>query len=313
MDACIHVQCPNCQFEFEIPVAEALTPVVELEVKRRVDLTQQQLAATVREAAQKEDDERNRTLLSAKEKVISDLRVQIDALRRKADAGVQLLAGEVQEVWLEDVLTRAFPGDKITPVPQGSPGADVLHEVTGLNGKPAGKILWECKETKVFKMEWLAKIRQDMRAADATLCVLASSALPKDVEVFGQRDGVFVVSLRCAVALAGLLRQTLIDIAIIRASSKQGDGAADKPLTYVTGPQFRSRVSAILEASTALKSDLDSEKRSTPRRWARAQKQIDAIVQGMGLLYGDVQGLTALAEVPKLTMKGESEKSRKAS
>lgn len=154
-----------------------------------------------------------------------------------------------------------------------------------------------------------------MRAANAALCVIATVTLPKGVEVFARIDGVFVVSFRCVLPLAQVLRQVLIDISLIRAATKQNALASERLFTYVTGDQFFHRLSAVLEGCIALQGDLDADKRATSRRWARNEKHIDAVVQNMGAMFGDLQGLLGgrLRTLPGLTLEGGDSNLRRAS
>src|SRR4051794_32246983 len=90
--AVVDVECPMCGAEFQIPVADALAPLIESEVVRRMTISRQELASAIREMANRESDERNRVALSARDKTISDLCVQIDELRRKVDSGSAIAA-----------------------------------------------------------------------------------------------------------------------------------------------------------------------------------------------------------------------------
>ena len=180
---------------------------------------------------------------------------------------------------------------------------------------PIGAILWESKNTKLWSNEWLTTAKRDMRAAKAAFCVIATATLPKGVELFERIDGVFVVSLRCVLPLAQVLRQVLIDVALIRAASKQGDGISEKLYSYITGQQFYERISAVLEGCIALQGDLNADKRATARRWARNQKHIDAVAQNMGAMFGDLQGLLGgtLRKLPGLTLNGDADSISEAS
>jgi hypothetical protein len=305
----IDVKCPYCENEFQLPVGEVLSPLVNAEIERRLDAERQDIINQTRESTAKESDERNLSILATKDKLIADMRVQIEELRRKADSGSQQLTGEVQELRLESMLKTAFPADRIVPVEKGRPGGDIIHEVVGSNGAAVGAILWESKNTRTWSNEWLTKAKQDMRAAKAAMTVIATATLPKGVDIFDKVESVFVVSLRCVLPLAQVLRQVLLDIAAIRASGNHGDGAMDRVLSYLTGQQFRNRVMAIVEGCIALQDDLDADKRATARRWARNQQHIESMVQNTGGMYGDLQGLLgeALQGVPGLALEGEQQ------
>jgi hypothetical protein len=68
---------------------------------------------------------------------------------------------EVLELELEEVLRGRFPTDLIEPVGKGELGADVVQQVNGSIGQPAGIILWESKRTKAWSDGWLGKLRDD--------------------------------------------------------------------------------------------------------------------------------------------------------
>jgi len=60
---------------------------------------------------------------------------------------------------------------------------------------------------------------------------------------------------------------------------------------YLTGPQFRQRVQAIVEAFSSMKEDLDREKKAITRQWAKREEQIDRVMQATVGMYGDLQGI----------------------
>jgi len=71
---------------------------------------------------------------------------------------------------------------------------------------------------------------------------------------------------------------------------------------YLTGPQFRQRVEAIMEAFKTMSEDLEEEKRSTARRWAKREKHIERVIQNTAGMYGDLQGLigSSMQSIPLL-------------
>jgi hypothetical protein len=212
-------------------------------------------------------------------------------LRRRAEQGSQQLQGEVQEMELEALLTVKFPRDTIQPVPKGEFGGDVLHRVIGPLNQVCGTILWECKRTKSWSDGWLPKLREDQRAAKAEIAVIISQALPKEVETFGLIDGVWIADPKVALPLALSLRQTLIEVASARQASEGQQTKMEMVYSYLTGPRFRQRVQAIVEAFSSMKEDLDREKKAIIRQWAKREEQIDRVMQATVGMYGDLQGI----------------------
>jgi hypothetical protein len=50
---------------------------------------------------------------------------------------------------------------------------------------------------------------------------------------------------------------------------------------------------------------IQSEKRSTHRLWAKREKQIEHVISNIGGMYGELQALAALPDIPALTAGGE--------
>ena len=224
----------------------------------------------MRDKAKLEAEEALKLRVQEKEEQISSMGKQIEELRRKAEQGSQQLQGEVLELELESLLRSKFPLDLIEPVPKGEFGGDVLQRVLGVSGQPCGTILWESKRTKNWSDGWLAKLRDDQRAANAELALLVSSALPKGVTAFDHVDGIWVAESRCAIPVAIALRQSLIEIAKVR---QAGDGQQTKMelvYEYLTGPRFRHRIEAIVEKFSDMQSDLDKERKATTRSVGKA-------------------------------------------
>jgi hypothetical protein len=106
-------------------------------------------------------------------------------------------------------------------VPKGEFGGDVLHLVVmNQTGAVCGTILWESKRTKTWSDGWLAKLRQDQRAAKADVGVIVSQALPKGVKQFELIDRVYVVSPQCVRPVAEMLRGLLVEVAGVRLAAE---------------------------------------------------------------------------------------------
>ena len=188
-------------------------------------------------------------------------------------------------------MRAKFPLDSIEPVPKGEYGGDVLHRVIGPLGQSCGTILWESKRTKSWSDGWLVKLREDQRAAKAEIAVIVSQTLPKGVETFELIDGVWVTHPRAAIPVAVTLRHTLIEIASARQASEGQQTKMEMVYQYLTGPRFRQRVQAIVEAFSSMQEDLDKEKKAITKQWAKREEQIDRVMQATVGMYGDLQGI----------------------
>jgi hypothetical protein len=260
---------------------------LELTVEKRV----QEGLAAVREQAKKEAEEALKLKVMEAEHTIASMQKQIEDLKRKAEQGSQQLQGEVQELELEGLLSANFPRDTIQPVPKGEHGGDVLHRIIGPLGQPCGTILWESKRTKNWSDAWLTKLREDQRAVKAEVAVIVSQVLPKGVETFDLIEGVWVTHPRAVLPVALTLRHTLIEVATARQTSEGQQTKMEMIYQYLTGPRFRQRVQAIVEAFSSMQEDLDKEKRAIIKQWAKREEQIERVMQATVGMYGDLQGI----------------------
>jgi hypothetical protein len=280
--------------------AELIRKQRELDdAKREIDLTVEKKVqaslATVRDKAKQEGEEGMKLRVMEKEEQIASMQRQIEDLKRKAEQGSQQLQGEVQELDLETTLRARFPRDIIEPVPKGEFGGDILQRVIGPANQPCGTILWESKRTKNFADGWLSKLREDQRKARADVALIVSNALPKGVHSFDHVDGIWVTESRCAVPVAMALRHSLIEIATARQAGEGQQTKMELVYRYLTGPRFRQRVEAIVEKFSEMQTDLDRERKSMTRAWAKREAQIRGVIEATAGMYGDLQGIAGKA------------------
>ena len=274
---------------------------MELTIEKRI----QEKLDTTREQARKEAEEQLKLKVMEKEQTISSMQKQIEELKRKAEQGSQQLQGEVQELELESFLKAKFPHDSIMPVPKVEHGGDVLQCVVGPMGLACGTIIWESKRTKIWSDGWVVKLREDQRMAKAEIAVIVSQTLPKEIETFDLVDGVWVTHPRAALPVALSLRQSLIEIAAARQASEGQQTKMELVYQYLTGPRFRQRVQAIVEAFSSMQEDLEKEKKVIMKQWAKRDEQIERVMQATVGMYGDLQGIAGktLQEIEGLEFK----------
>ena len=274
---------------------------MQLEIERKLDTERK----AIRESTQKDMAEEHRLKEAEKEQQLTAMRKQIDDLKRKAEQGSQQTQGEVLELELEALLATRFPTDTIEPVPKGVHGSDVLQRVHDGNGNACGTIIWESKRTKAWSNGWLPKLRDDQREAKAELAAIVSVALPADLSTFALIDGVWVTSGACVAGLAAALRMSLIEMNATRQAEHGRQSKMEVLYAYLAGPQFRQRVEAIFESFSALRNDLEQEKRAMQRIWAKREKQIDRVLANTVGLHGDVAGIIGgtLPEIAGIELK----------
>jgi hypothetical protein len=273
---------------------------LELTIEKRV----QDGLTEVRSLAKREAEEEQKFKVMEKEQTITAMQKQIEDLKRRAEQGSQQLQGEVQELELENLLRVKFPFDSIEPVAKGEFGGDVLHRVVSTGGQPSGTILWESKRTKNWSDSWLTKLREDQRTAKAEIAVIISQILPKGVESFDVVDGVWVTHPRAALPVATILRHTLLQVNMARQVSEGQQTKTEMVYQYLTGPRFKHRVEAIVEAFSTMQEDLDRERKVIMKQWAKREEQIERVMGATVGMYGDLQGIAgkSLQEIEGLEL-----------
>lgn len=273
---------------------------LDLEVARRVDDQKKRIEEELRRIAA----EQYSLKLKEKDSQIDDLKNLLEEARRKSEQGSQERQGEALELDLEEVLERNFPQDMIRPVPKGMRGADLIQEVRDGALQPCGTIIWESKNTRQWSPAWLQKLKDDQRAAGASVAVLVSVSLPEDVESFGLFKGVWVSRLGSALPLAMALREQLIRVAFAR---KAADGMHEKMeslYAYLSGDEFRQRVEASVDTFRAMQDQLGRERRAMEKLWKEREKQIERLTLNTVGMYGSIRGFIGakLPEIPALDL-----------
>ena len=288
----------------DIKLAEAQKAQAELirkqreldDAKRELDLTiekrvQADLTAE-RDKARKEAEEELKLKVMEKDQTITAMQKQIEDLKRRAEQGSQQLQGEVQEMELEALLTAKFPRDTIQPVPKGEFGGDVLHRVIGPLNQICGTILWESQADEKLERRLAAQAaRRPARgqSRDRRHHQPGVTERSRDVRFHRRRLG-----RRPESRLAGravICAKRLIEVASARQASEGQQTKMEMVYGYLTGPRFRQRVQAIVEAFSSMKEDLDREKKAITRQWAKREEQIDRVMQATVGMYGDLQGI----------------------
>ena len=269
--------------------------MMDLEVARKVDderrKVEEEVVTRITEANHLKDIE--------KEKQFSDLRKQIEDLKRKAEQGSQQTQGEAVELELEEILRVNFPYDQIEPVGKGIKGADILQRVHTSSGQSCGTIIWESKNTKAWSDGWIDKLKDDQRVAKAEIAALATIVLPKDVPHFSCIEGVWVTDFSTVIGVASALRANLSQVAMTKLAIEGKSDKMEMLYGYLSGTEFKQRVEAIVESFVTMKEDLDREKRAMETTWAKRDKQIQRVIRNVSGMYGDMQGIIG-ASLPKI-------------
>lgn len=260
----------------------------ELEAQKRLAEDE----AKIRDEVLKNADEKYRLKALEQEKKISDMQKSLDEAQRKAMQGSQQNQGEVLELDLENRLRTEFPFDEIREIKKGERGADIIQTVRNQTMVSCGVLLWETKNGK-WQPAWVAKFKQDIREANASIGVIVSQQMPSEYGDMKQIEGnVWAVKPVLASTLAVALRATILQVDTANKMNAGKDAKMEALYQFLVGPEFRHRVEAIVENYGILQVEIEKEKRAAALRWAHQEKSIRAVIDNTIGMYGDLQGIT---------------------
>ena len=225
------------------------------------------------------------------EKQLEDQKKLVDEMKRKAEQGSMQLQGEVQELALEELLQASFPFDVITEVGKGSRGADCIQAVRNNFGQECGKIIYESKRAQNFSVEWIEKLKKDMRSQGADIAVIVTRVMPKEMECFGLKDGVWICSFGEVKALASVLRDGVIRVYNSAASQQNKGDKMHLLYDYLISNEFAEQWSAIREGFQSMKMSIQRERDAMERLWKAREKQLEKVLLNAAHIRGSIEGI----------------------
>lgn len=233
----------------------------------------------------------------------------IEELKRKSEQGSMQLQGESQEILLEEILKENFPFDLIEEVGKGVEGADCIQVIRNNAGSICGKIIYESKRTKTWSNAWIEKLKTDKRTKAADAAILVTQAFPKDMDRFGEKEGIWLCSFAEVNSVAHLIRNGIIKVHEIQ-KSQEGKGDKMQMLyDYLTGIEFRGQVEAITEGFMAMKQSITKERMQMEKIWKEREKQLEKVLISTSGMYGSVKGIAgaSIGNIPLLEGTDEME------
>jgi hypothetical protein len=225
------------------------------------------------------------------EKQLDDQKRLADEMKRKAEQGSMQLQGEVQELILEEQLRSYFPFDMVNEVGKGIRGADCVQTVRNQFGQECGKIIYESKRTKDFGVDWIEKLKKDMRSIGADVAVIVTQCYPKDMDCFGEKDGVWICSFSEVKAVTYVLREGIVKTsAILKAQEGKGD-KMHLLYDYLTSNEFKEQWKALREGFTSMRMSIHREREAMEKLWKAREKQLEKVLLSAVHIQGSIEGI----------------------
>ncbi|RZK78260.1 MAG: DUF2130 domain-containing protein [Pedobacter sp.] len=267
---------------------------MELEIQRKIQEQRADMVDQIRkQEAEKNNikDTEHQLRVKELEKQLDDQKKLAEEMKRKAEQGSMQLQGEVQELILEELLRNAFPFDLISEVGKGVRGADCVHLVRNQFGQECGKIIYESKRTKDFSMEWIEKLKKDMRGMGVDVAVIVTQSYPKGMDCFGERDGVWICSFDEVKAVSYILRDGILKL---YGAAKSQENRGDKMhmlYDYLTSNEFSEQWKAIREGFMSMKLSIQRERDAMEKLWKAREKQLEKVMLNAAHIRGSIEGI----------------------
>lgn len=268
---------------------------LELSLQKKLNEERGKLSVEIRQL----EEQKNAAKETDYQLKVKDLEEKLESqkklaeeMRRKAEQGSMQSQGESQELLLEELLRTTFPFDVISEVGKGVRGADCIQTVRNNLGQECGKIIFESKRTKDFANDWIEKIKADMRSQGAGVAVIVTQALPKDLDRFGEKEGVWICSFAEVKPIVQMLRDGIIKLST---ALKSQDNKGDKMhllYDYLTSREFAEQWQAIREGFMSMRNSIQKERDAMERLWKAREKQLDKVVLSAAHVRGSIEGIS---------------------
>lgn len=300
------------ELEFLQKEAQLKNKEAELDITLQKKLQEER--TTLTEQIRHQENEKNSIKERDHQLLVKELTMQLDdqkkladEMKRKAEQSSMQRQGEVQELLLESILKESFPFDIIEEVGKGVEGADCIQVVRNSSGTICGKIIYESKRTKTWSNSWIDKLKTDMRNRSADVAILVTQAFPKDMERFGEKDGIWICNFTEVNSVAYLLREGIIKIYDLQRGEENKGDKMQLLYKYLTGIEFKGQVEAIVEGFLAMKQSIIKERIQMEKMWKEREKQLEKVLISTSGMYGSVKGIAgaSVGNIPLLD--GEEE------
>lgn len=244
------------------------------------------------------------SLLKIKEKedVIESLKKKLDEARIRANESSGRMAGEAQELVLEEILSESHPTDLIDEIKKGARGADCLQTVRTPDGSEVGSILYESKNTKSWSKSFVKKLKQDNLKTKADMMVIVTKTMPKDSDgKYVLIDKVWITTLEHVRDLSLLLRYGLLKTHAVMITQQGKKDKMELLYDYLTSEEFRATFESILEGFQSLQDSHHDEQRKMQLLWKRREKHLEQVLSSTIDFYGSIKGI-AQNSIPAIKM-----------
>ncbi|WP_213740519.1 DUF2130 domain-containing protein [Bradyrhizobium sp. dw_411] len=220
---------------------------------------------------------------------------KFEDLKRAYDQKTAEELGEGAEIDLYEALKAEFEGDRIERINKGQPGADILHTVMH-NGKECGKIIYDSKNHRQWRTEFVTKLASDQMAAKAEHAVLSTSKFPKGMRHLHVQDNVVLAGPARVVALVHVIRRHLVQTHTLRLSNDERTKKTAALYDFITSERCAGFLARIDTHTDDLLELQVKEKKAHDQTWKKQGELIRSVQRVRAELTNEIDTIVGTAE-----------------
>jgi len=136
-----------------------------------------------------------------------------------------------------------------------------------------------------------------MRTLGAEVAVIVTQAFPKDMDRFGEKEGVYICSFAEVKSVALVLRNAILKV---YDAKKSQDNKGDKMVMlydYLIGSEFSEQWKAIREGFMSMKLSIQRERDAMEKLWKAREKQLEKVLLNAAHIKGSIEGIAGIDAV----------------
>ena len=133
-----------------------------------------------------------------------------------------------------------------------------------------------------------------MRVLGADVAVIVTQAMPKDMETFGEKDGIWICTFSEVKPLVSVLRDLVMKV---YQASKSQENKGDKMTLlyhYLISGEFSEQWRAIREGFMAMKISIQKERDQMEKLWKAREKQLEKVLLNAAHIRGSIEGIAGM-------------------
>jgi len=116
--------------------------------------------------------------------------------------------------------------------------------------------------------------------------------MPKDMDCFGIKDGVWICSFSEVRALAAVLRDGIVRVFTTARSNENKGDKMHLLYNYLNSNEFAEQWKAIREGFMSMKLSIQKERDAMEKLWKAREKQLEKVLLNAAHIRGSIEGIS---------------------